>query len=110
MSDKDRLVCSHPEYQELRESTTFWSDFTIADRFGIKSIEDTYNRAFKEWKTHYKYLTELCMVLNHKLWYFYEMNNMQFAEVYQKFYDEVYEYGMENLKGDELKFFYNVLD
>ena len=30
--------------------TTFWDDFTIADLFGEHAIEDTFNRAFKEWK------------------------------------------------------------
>ena len=26
--------------------TTFWDDFTIADKFGVKAVEDTYRRAF----------------------------------------------------------------
>jgi hypothetical protein len=30
--------------------TTFWDDFSIADRFGVKGIKDTYKRAFEEWK------------------------------------------------------------
>ena len=45
--------------------TTFWEDFTIADRFGLSAIRDTYNRAFKEWNENYKFLTELVLVLNH---------------------------------------------
>ena len=28
--------------------TTFWEDFSIADRFGLMAILDTFNRAFKE--------------------------------------------------------------
>ena len=48
--------------------TTFWMDFSIADKFGIAAIKDTYNRAFKEWKNNHVYLTELVMVLNHKIW------------------------------------------
>lgn len=48
--------------------TTFWMDFSIADKFGIAAIKDTYDRAFKEWKTNHVYLTELVMVLNHKIW------------------------------------------
>lgn len=35
--------------------TTFWQDFSIADKFGISAIEDTYERAFKEWKDNYIY-------------------------------------------------------
>lgn len=47
--------------------TTFWNDFTIADHFGLAGIQDTFNRAFEEWKDNCKYLTELTLVLNHKV-------------------------------------------
>ena len=30
--------------------TTFWEDFSIAERFGLSAIQDPFNRAFKEWK------------------------------------------------------------
>ena len=30
--------------------TTSWEDFSIAERFGLSAIQDTFNRAFKEWK------------------------------------------------------------
>ena len=55
--------------------TTFWMDFSIADRFGANAIKDTYNRAFKEWKTNYIYLTELIMELNHTIWQWYKIND-----------------------------------
>ena len=32
--------------------TTFWEDFSIADRFGLDAVKDTYIRAFKEWKNN----------------------------------------------------------
>ena len=48
--------------------TTFWDDFSIADRFGVSAVRDTFNRAFAEWKEDYQYLTELILVLNHKIW------------------------------------------
>lgn len=28
--------------------TTFWQDFEIANAFGKKAVEDTFNRAFEE--------------------------------------------------------------
>ena len=52
--------------------TTFWNDFSIADRFGLSAIQDTFSRAFEEWKENYKYLTELVLVLTHKIWQHYE--------------------------------------
>lgn len=30
--------------------TTFWEDFSIADKYGIAGVKDTYRRAFNEWK------------------------------------------------------------
>ena len=57
--------------------TTFWEDFSIADRFvGVEKnpIEDTYKRALDYAKTNYKYLTELVLVLNHKIWQWYQVD------------------------------------
>lgn len=89
--------------------TSFWSDFTIADRFGVSAIKDTYKRAFNEWKDNYKYLTELVMVLNWKIWQFYEKNN-QYAEVYNKLWEEADAYACNNLKGDEATYFFWTTD
>ena len=47
--------------------TTFWEDFSIADRFGLSAIQDTFKRAFEEWKNNYKYLTELILVRKHSI-------------------------------------------
>ena len=55
-------------------TTTFMMDFSIADKFGITAIKDTYKRAFEEWKDSYVYLTELVIVLNLKIWEWYEKN------------------------------------
>lgn len=89
--------------------TSFWSDFTIADRFGVSAIKDTYKRAFNEWKDNYKYLTELVMVLNWKIWQFYEKNS-QYAEVYNKLWEEADAYACNNLKGDEAAYFFWTTD
>ena len=90
--------------------TTFWDDFTIADAFCSSAIKDTFNRAFEEWKSNYKYLTELVMVLNWKLWQHYEQNDMALAELYDELWQQADVYACENLKGEELKYFYEVTD
>ena len=89
--------------------TTFWDDFSIADKFGIEAIKDTYNRAFKEWKHDYKYLTELVMVLNHKIWQWYETND-NYAKLYNTLWEQADTYAIENLKGEELSYYYEVTD
>lgn len=89
--------------------TTFWMDFSIADAFGISAIKDTYNRAFNEWKTNYIYLTELVMVLNWKIWQYHE-RNYALMELYNKLWEQADTYACENLKGDELSYFYKTTD
>lgn len=90
-------------------TTTFWDDFSIADRFGEAAIKDTFKRAFKEWKGNYIYLTELVIVLNHKIWQWYEKND-RYAEIYTELWEKADAYACDNLKGDELSFFYHITD
>lgn len=89
--------------------TTFWQDFTIAERFGMESIRDTFKRAFAEWKHDYKYLTELVMVLNHKCWQFYQ-NVDAYSKLYGDLYYEAADYALENLKGEELDYYWRITD
>ena len=90
--------------------TSFWSDFSIADRFGVAAIKDTYKRAFNEWKDNYKYLTELVMILNWKIWEHHEKNNRAYAELYNALWEAADAYAYENLKGDEAAYFFRVTD
>ena len=84
--------------------TTFWSDFTIADAFGVDAVEDTFNRAFAEWKSDYKYLTELVLVLNHKMWE-HQDENEDLGDLYYSLWFEADSYASDNLKDDELAYY-----
>lgn len=90
-------------------TTTFWEDFSIADRFGIPAVKDTFKRAFNEWKSNYVYLTELVLVLNWKIWQHYETNE-KLARVYNDLWEKADGYACDNLKGEELKFFFRTTD
>ena len=89
--------------------TTFWEDFSIADKFGISAVKDTYNRAFNEWKGNYKYLTELVLVLNHKIWQHYEKNDA-LANVYNDLLKKTEDYAYNNLEGEQLQYYIRTLD
>lgn len=52
--------------------TTLWQDFSIADRFGLDAIRDTYNRAKDYVGGDPELMAELTLVLNHKIWQWYE--------------------------------------
>lgn len=89
--------------------TTFWSDFSIADQFGLSAIQDTFNRAFEEWKQNYKFLTELVLVLNHKIWQYYE-KHPDIAKLYNSLWKQADQYAINNLKNHELSYYYEVTD
>ena len=89
--------------------TTFYEDFSIADRFGISAIKDTFKRAFENWKDNYEYLTELVIALNWKIWEHYESNE-KVARVYSDLWEKADGYAMDNLKGEELRYFLSTTD
>lgn len=103
------MIANPIEQFGYKAQTTFWQDFSIADRFGLDAICDTYRRAMAGWKDNHIYLTELVMVLNHKIWQWYEKNEL-IAQTYQELWEKCDAYALEHLKGDELNYFYEVTD
>lgn len=90
--------------------TTFWDDFSIADKFGRFGIIDTFKRAFQGWKSNIEYLTELVMVLNWKCWAFYEKGDQEISMLYQQLYEKADAWCMDNLKGDDLNYYLRTTD
>ena len=76
-----------PNEQEFQ--TTFLLVFDFADLFGLEGVIDTFNRAFSSWKHNIKYITELCIVMNIRSWFWYEKGNNQLAKLYSDFYYKV---------------------
>ena len=89
--------------------TTFWSDFSIAEKFGESAIRDTYKRAFKEWKNNAEYVTELVLVLNWKIYQWYQVDD-DLGMTYDQLWKRTDGYAMETLKGDDLHYYLSVLD
>ena len=84
--------------------TTFYLDFSIADVFGLSAIQDTFDRIFEGWKYNYKYITELALVLNWKIWRWYLVNR-EYGELYDKLWREIDDYCMTNFEGEELDYY-----
>lgn len=76
--------------------TTFWEDFSIAEKGGLSAIKDTYNSAL-QWKENIKYMAELLLVINHKSIFFTELlkENSKVWEVFRNYYS--------NLSGAEIE-------
>ena len=89
--------------------TTFWEDFSIAEKFGYSAVKETFDRVFKEWKDDYKYLTELVMVMNWKSWYWCD-KDVGLSDVYADLYYKADDYALDNLKGEEFDYYFHVTD
>ena len=92
-----------------KPKTTFYMVFSIAEPFGTEAIRDTYHRAFKNWHDNVECVTELVMVLNWKIWEHYGHND-ELAALYQELYETADAWCCENLKGDDLSYFYSTTD
>lgn len=90
--------------------TTFYSDFTIADAYGVDAVKDTYDRAFKEWKNNVVYLTELVIVLNHKIWEHYHKNNSGLIATYDTLWKTADKYCMTVLSDEDVEYYLKVTD
>ena len=97
------------EMTGYKPKTTFYSDFSIADKFGVYEIADTFKRAFNDWKWDVEYLTELVMVLNWKTFEYYEKNS-EYTELYEGLWEITDKWCMENLKGEDLHYYLRTTD
>ena len=120
-------VKSETGYKPL---TTFWTDFSIAERaaeFGenpIDAIRMTFTAIIDSCRKNYKFMTELSMVLNHKIW---EHNALKKAakdkgdekaykvhEILESEYNGAWmavdNWCAEHLKGDALRYYYDITD
>ena len=93
-----------------KPQTTFWMDFSIADKFGLAAVQDTYKRAFREWKSNTVYVTELAMVLNWKSWEHNSNGNVRLSELYAKLWAQTDTWCYEHLKGDDLNYYWRTTD
>ena len=89
--------------------TTYYTDLSIAERFGLDAIKDTYNKVIKS-EIGYKELTEFVMALNWKIWEHYESGNEELARLYDKLWNLGAEHATKTLKGDELSYYFRTVD
>lgn len=93
----------------VKSCTTFWDDFSIADRFGINAVKDTYKRS-KYWISDVKMWTELCIVLNKRCWQHYSNGNNKLSEVYSELYYKARDLALDTFKEKDFEYFYRMTD
>lgn len=89
--------------------TTFWSDFSIADRFGSKAVKDTYNRARVYAEGDAELMAELTLVLNHKIWQWYNVDN-DLSLLYNNIWSEYDQYAYDSLDEEGRSIYFHIVD
>lgn len=93
------------------KKTTFFGDLSIAERFGKKAVNDTYNNIIKEWIKNLEYITEFCMALNMKAWQMYDNKKMELSQLYSNLYYKCIDAIEKHFEGNNkaLEYFYNTI-
>lgn len=91
--------------------TTFYSDLTIADVFGVDAVQDTYDRVIKEWMDNIEYITEFCLCVNHKSWEHFE-DDKELSKLYSDLYYDLKYKIYEHYDGNQeaIDYFFNITD
>ena len=90
--------------------TTFWDEFSIAEQqYGPKGIIKHYNLVFDQWKGDVKFLSELVLVLNWKIYQWYQVDDT-LGLTYDALWRKSDAYAMTTLKDDDLHYYLSVLD
>lgn len=93
-----------------KPKTTYFTDFGIAERLGVKAVKDTYSRAFRAWSKNIEWMTELVMVFNWKIHEHHMLGNEGWIEVYTELFDKAREYVETHFTGDDLAYYYRTTD
>ena len=94
---------------DFKFETTFWEEFSIADQYGSEGVVEHYNQVFEQWKDNLRYLSELVLVLNWKIYQWYQVDD-DLGLTYDQLWKRTDGYAMETLKGDDLHYYLSTLD
>jgi hypothetical protein len=89
--------------------SSFWEEFSIAEDYGPEGIHHHYDIVFEQYKDNLKYLTELVLVLNIKIFIWYGVDDT-IGKMYDQLWKETDSYALETLKGDDLHYYLSTLD
>lgn len=92
-----------------KRKTTFFSDLSIAECYGINEIKDTYKRVLKAWKTDVVFMSEFVIALNQKIWQHYK-DNKPLSKVYDELWRQADEFCMDNFKEEDLIYYLRYTD
>ena len=89
--------------------TTFWEEFSLADNYGSEGVIEHYNLVFNQWKDYLRFLTELVLVLNWKIYQWYQVDDT-LGKTYDELWKRTDQYVLDTSKGDKLHYYLSTLD
>ena len=89
--------------------TTFFSDLSIAECYGINAVKETYRDVMASWGDHLEFMCEWVICLNQKIWQHYDKHR-ELAKVYDDLWRKADDYCRKNFKGEELRKYYDYID
>ena len=94
---------------DYKFESSFWEEFSIAEDYGSEGIKRHYDTVFEQYKDNIKFLTELVLVLNIKIFIWYKVDD-DIGQMYDQLWKETDGYALETLKGDDLHYYLHTLD
>ena len=96
--------------KNYKSKTKFWSDFTIADEFGVGGVRMTFNLTFNRCKNNAEQVMELALVMYLKSEEHNQYENFELYDTYDNLFYQANNYCMENLNDDDLAFYLKMGD
>ena len=109
MSEKLLEKQSFEKMFDFKFESSFWEEFSIAENYGTDGIREHYKVVFDQWKDNLKFLTELVLVLNIKIFLWYGVDDT-IGLTYDQLWKETDGYALEALKGNDLHYYLSTLD
>ena len=81
--------------------STFYSDLSIAEWFGLNNVRDTYKNVVKSWLNNYKMFTEFVLCLNWKSWEWNARGYDELCQLYVELYEQAQDLFYEHYKGNK---------
>jgi hypothetical protein len=98
------------EITGYKPKTTFYTDLSIADKYGKSGILDTYERVFDAWKDDTEFFTEFVMALNWKIWEHHDKGNIEIAKVYNDLWEKAQNYVYNNWNEEQQSYYFRTTD
>lgn len=91
--------------------TPFWEEFSKADLSdnAVEEVAKTFGKAFEEHKGNYIWMTELTLVLNHKIWQHHKTNR-PLARVYNTLWQKHDQWCWDTFTEEQKDYYYHTTD